>query len=240
MQGNAMKRIGHRAALAAVSIALLASAASATDFSFTGNFTQDDNVQLFNFSVGSASTVTFRTYSYAGGTNAAGQPIAQGGFDPILALFDASGAFIDQNDDDETGTVPADVETGAAFDTFLQVLLNPGNYTVAVMEYDNFANGPNLSNGFARDGQGNFTIGFGCADNQPAFNDVTTDPGCGRDSHWAFDILNVAEATQVGGGEPGEPGNVPEPSTWAMMLLGFGAAGLMVRHRRRMPEALTA
>jgi len=26
---------------------------------------------------------------------------------------------------------------------------------------------------------------------------------------------------------------VPEPATWAMMLLGFGAIGLSMRHRRR-------
>ena len=36
------------------------------------------------------STVTLQTYGYAGGTNAAGQVIAQGGFDPILALFDST------------------------------------------------------------------------------------------------------------------------------------------------------
>jgi len=29
------------------------------------------------------------------------------------------------------------------------------------------------------------------------------------------------------------PPGVPEPSTWAMMLLGFGAIGVSVRHRRR-------
>jgi hypothetical protein len=26
---------------------------------------------------------------------------------------------------------------------------------------------------------------------------------------------------------------IPEPATWAMMLLGFGATGLMIRRRRR-------
>ncbi|HET6941946.1 MAG TPA: PEPxxWA-CTERM sorting domain-containing protein [Sphingomicrobium sp.] len=29
------------------------------------------------------------------------------------------------------------------------------------------------------------------------------------------------------------PPGVPEPSTWAMMLLGFGAIGFSMRHRRR-------
>lgn len=32
---------------------------------------------------------------------------------------------------------------------------------------------------------------------------------------------------------PGSPGPVPEPSTWAMMLLGFGGIGFAMRRRRR-------
>jgi hypothetical protein len=31
---------------------------------------------------------------------------------------------------------------------------------------------------------------------------------------------------------PGSPGAVPEPATWAMMLMGFGAAGYSLRRRR--------
>lgn len=33
---------------------------------------------------------------------------------------------------------------------------------------------------------------------------------------------------------------VPEPSTWALMILGFGAAGAMIRHRNRAASDLTA
>jgi hypothetical protein len=33
-------------------------------------------------------------------------------------------------------------------------------------------------------------------------------------------------------GAPGEPGGVPEPSTWALMILGLGMAGAAVRRRR--------
>src|SRR5215510_14265065 len=91
--------------------------ATADNFSFTGTFTQDDNVQLFNFSIGAPSSgVILRTWSYAGGVNAAGATIARGGFDPILALFNATtGALIGQNDDGG-GLVPADSGTGATFD----------------------------------------------------------------------------------------------------------------------------
>jgi hypothetical protein len=40
--------------------------------------------------------------------------------------------------------------------------------------------------------------------------------------------VTLTQATQV------TPG-LPEPATWAMMLLGFGAVGLALRRRRRIP-----
>lgn len=39
---------------------------------------------------------------------------------------------------------------------------------------------------------------------------------------------------------PGSPGAVPEPSTWAMMLLGFGAIGVSLRRRRKSTGTLRA
>jgi hypothetical protein len=45
--------------------------------------------------------------------------------------------------------------------------------------------------------------------------------------------------TTSGGGTGGEGGGaVPEPSTWAMMLLGFGGMGLAMRRRRRTRELM--
>lgn len=214
-------------AAAACGGAIAAAPAQAADFSFTGNFSQDDNVQLFNFVVGAPSNVTLRTWSYAGGVNAAGATIARGGFDPILALFDATGALVGQNDDGGCGLVAADI-TGRCWDTFFTAALAAGNYTVGVMQYDNFANGPNLSDGFGRAGQGNFTPGFSnCAASQNSFEDVSGTAACGRDSHWAFDILNVSEAVQQ------QTGAVPEPATWAMLLLGFAMVGGALRTRRQ-------
>ena len=39
-------------------------------------------------------------------------------------------------------------------------------------------------------------------------------------------------------GDVGQVGSVPEPATWAMMLIGFGAVGYSVRRRRRSGNAL--
>lgn len=193
--------------LAALPIGIgFATPAMATDFSFVGSLADPNEVQLFEFFVPADSTVTLRTWSYAGGTNAAGDIIVRGGFDPILALFNSVGALIGQNDDGGLN-VMADAVTGQRFDTFFQQNLAAGNYTVSVMAFSNFANGPNLSDGFG--GGGSFT-------------DFVGDR---RTNAWAFDILNVGEAVQVGG--------VPEPATWAMLLLGFGFVGGAMRSAKR-------
>lgn len=190
-----------RALFAFAAAAALSTPALADDYSYTGVLSDPNQVLLFNFTVGSSSNVTLRTYSYAGGTMANGTVVSSGGFDPILALFDSNGLKLDQNDDGGFAHVPCD--NGYCYDTYLQRLLAPGTYTVSVQAFSNFAIGPNLSDGFENDG---------------SFN--------GRTNAWAFDILNVSQATQVGGA-------VPEPATWAMMLLGFGAAGVSLRRQRR-------
>jgi hypothetical protein len=210
--------------LAACVLAVSSASAHADDFSFTGNFTNINDVQLFTFTVGASSNVVLRTWSYAGGVNAQGQTIAAGGFDPILALFQGSGpnaTYINQNDDGDSA-VPADPVTGAQFDTYLAVSnLTPGVYTVSVMDYANFAVGPTLGDGFT----GGAVLDSDCI-GTGTFCDVT---GHFRDSHWAFDILGVESAAT-----PGQPPTspVPEPSTIA--LLGSGLVGLARFARRRL------
>ncbi|WP_425039542.1 DVUA0089 family protein [Primorskyibacter sp. S187A] len=207
-----MKSVAASAALLA-----LASAAQAASFSFTGTFAKDNDVQLFDFTVGAESDVVLKTYSYGGGVMADGTVIDAGGFDPILALFDANGLFIDSNDDGSAPDVNADPVTGSEFDTFLEATLAAGNYTVAVMQYDNFALG-DLSDGFTYDGPGNetFTDTFGCGNG--IFCDVG---GFDRTNAWAFDILNVDEVVVTA--------PVPLPAGLPLLLAGLGGLAMLRR-----------
>ncbi len=198
--------------------------AEADDFSFIGNFSQNDGVALFGFTVTTPtpSLVTLRTWSYAGGVNAAGQTIARGGFDPYLSLFFISGTLsasgFDEGeilavaDDGPPGVVPIDPVSGAAFDAFARFNLPSGTYVLSLTQFPNrpvvFSDPTRflLSDGFQRDGQGNYLGGFPDSE--------------GRSSQWAVDILNVAQA---------EP--IPEPAT--LLLLGTGLAGVAARSYRR-------
>jgi hypothetical protein len=47
-----------------------------------------------DFNVPVSSTVQAITFSYGGGINGSGTSIAEGGFEPYLSLFDASGNFL--------------------------------------------------------------------------------------------------------------------------------------------------
>ena len=210
-----MKKFGLALAL---STAAWAVPAAAADFSFTGTFTGDNNVQFFDFTATAGSTITLRSYSYAGGTNAAGTTILRGGFDPILTLYDLATGNRIAFQDDGSG-VPVDPVTGAAYDVNFSQLIGAGNYRVALSEYANFG-GTTLAAGFPYTSPTQ-TQAFCSQGIVAPFCDAT---GAKRDGHWAFDILNVANATQGGA--------VPEPATWAMMIVGFGLVGGAMRRQR--------
>ena len=182
----------------------------AVNLSFTGQFTLDDDVELFDFSLTAPSTVTVKTLSYGGGTNAAGDIVSAGGFDPVVSLFDSSGLFLLENEDGDILDVGVDPVSENAFDSFLEASLDPGEYRVALTQFDNLALGSTISDGFAQEGIGDFTEFFGCSNG--SFCDAD---GNNRTGAWALDIEGVAPATQ-------QP--VPEPST--VMLMSSGLLGL--------------
>ena len=195
---------------------LVAPAAAALPLSFQGTLAADDEVDLVTFDVDAPTNVTLRSFGYAGGTQQDGTVVPAGGFDPILNLFDGTGALIVGNDDgrSEPGlcAVPSDPASGGPFDACLVVALEAGSYTVSVSQFDNFPIGDTLSGGFDFSGAPNFTAEHGCPNGQ--FCDVL---GNDRTNAWAFDVT-ASDA-------------VPEPASWAFGLL--GAAGLAWLGRRR-------
>jgi hypothetical protein len=172
--------------------------------SFTGNFTQDDDVVLFNFSIGSTSTVTMQTFSFAGGVNGASTVIAEGGFAPVLTLFDGSGNELATDHDNLLGNcTKTDSISGFCWDAKIVESLAAGDYTLALTEDDNTALGPTLADGFQEQGNGNFTeILFG------GLNPFTLVDGSQRSNAWAVDI-DIA-----GGTSP-----VPEPNSLPIMAI---------------------
>jgi len=132
-----------------------------TSYSFTGTFTQDDQVQLFPFTITDpVDFVTMDTLSWAGGTNLALQLIPAGGFDPVLSLFDGSGNYVTFNDDGTCGQVG--MYEGNCYDAYISMALSAGSYTLALTESNNFPNTPTLADGFTQQGNGNFTTSLAC------------------------------------------------------------------------------
>lgn len=198
--------------LLAVSCLALVNPAKALDFDFSGTFTQDNNVVSLFFSVGAASTVTVFSSSWD-----------DGGFDPILAIWDLAGNKLAEQDDGLTvGSTSSNAVsyTHGTWDSYYQVNLAAGTYRATIAQYNNFSVSNQFSDGFIHDGNPNFTFdnNFGGA-TQPFFNGVwdNNDP---RTGNWAFHILNVEQASQA-----------PD-ATSSLGLMGLALAALAAVRRR--------
>jgi hypothetical protein len=98
-----------------VVFAILPITGRASNITLQGNFTADDNAQLFSVFLAAPSRVDVRSFGYAGGTTSTGMVVPAGGFDTVLTLFSSSGVFISDNDDGlGVATDPATGLTGDA------------------------------------------------------------------------------------------------------------------------------
>ena len=119
-----------------------------TTASYTGTFANDADQREFFFTLGSAGSVTIRTFSYAGGTNGAGATIPAGGFDPTLTVYDASGTTLLVNQDGGCGLVGKDPVTSSCWDAYISSMLPAGTYRVLLTQSSNLPAGPALSDSF--------------------------------------------------------------------------------------------
>ena len=193
-------------------LGLAAGSLAASNFSFTGSFSGDDGLQLFDVTVTSTSLVTFETLSYGGGINSAGTMISAGGFDPRLTWFQGDGTEIGSNNGGVCG--PPNSFLGACNDAYVQVTLDPGSYVLALTQDGNDPNG-NLSDGFGETGNPNFTANGSCTQFCDSLSGDQLSP------NWAVDILSVNSAVSS-----------PEPVSTALTGSGLVFLGLIVRRRK--------
>ena len=200
-----MKKIAIAAAYACLVCTGSTVSVQAADFSFAGKFATGNDLQPFEFDLSAPALVTLTTWTFAGGTNAAGESFPAGGFDPVVSLFDATGTLLQFDDD---GSDVANPDNGLSWDSLIQADLAAGRYQATLTQFPNFPNGPDLAAGFC------------CG-----APDVSAE-----NSFWALDILNVAAASQL----PSfviTP--VPEPEMYALLLAGLGVVTCAARRRRR-------
>lgn len=216
-------RLSHLA-IALFSLTLPAACAS---FSFQGTFAHDNDVQYFSFNLLSAGTVTLQTLGYGGsadspgGTNAAGNIILPGGFEPVLQVYDAAtgaaaaGTFFPGISSSCGPSTPDLTRIPSCYDIYTQIFLTSGSYILALAENPNAPVGAsNLSDGFQYDSDPTFNS-----------NNFMGSFGFQGDNHWALDILSVDSASAAGA--------VPEPSSALLAATGVLLAGLGALRRKR-------
>lgn len=183
---------------------------------YSGNLIQDDDVALLSFTVTTSGYYDIHGYAYAGGMLSDGAPVSGGGFDTIITLFNGTGSYVGDNDDGDG--VNLDPISESAYDSRLITFLGLDTYTIAVSQYDNFANGPTLSDGFYRQGQGNFTLDLYPDCLVSSFCDGTGSSLYGRTSAWVVEVT---------------PAVVPLPATLPLFLSGIAGLGLLY-HRHKL------
>jgi len=188
----------------------------ASSINLSGSFSQDDSHQILAFSVQNDATVTVRTTSFA-----------NGGFAPLLALFSPINFFAPIGLVNDCVNFGADPATGYCYDSAVQWSAVAGEqYFIAITEFDNYAIGPTLADGFTRDGQGNFTADVPFNNPVPGGSFLLPDSATQRTNDWAVNFFSLDPTLQAYA--------VPEPSSGVLLLGGaFLLAGLRKARKPR-------
>ncbi|MBL8838578.1 MAG: DVUA0089 family protein [Alphaproteobacteria bacterium] len=241
---------------AVILMVLFGAQARAANFSFTGSFANDTDLQYFTFTLANPTAgVALRTWSYAGGTNAAGQVIPSGGFEPYLNLYFSDGTQMNPGSSGPCAAPPTgnpvadllpDPTTGACGDVYYPTEISfpggtwaAGTYTVVLSLFANPGIG-NLSDGFFAEVvlapsygltvPGNFT----CMEGSPGYQG--TPPTAPVDGAFCDQFVSGVQRTGLWAldilnvDSATGPTSIPEPSTLALWLLG---AAFLVRRGLR-------
>ena len=184
--------------------------AHAASVTYTGSLNSDDQVKEFTWIIAQNTQVILSTDSYGGGASN-GATVPSGGFVPVLSVFNSAGGLIVSDGGDGTcqGSMKDDGVTGICDDAYIDTDLKAGTYTVALSEFFNVPVGPNLSDGFLMQGQGDFT-GATCG------------------TAGGFYETDVAPCVQRTANFSATFSTVPEPATFSLvavpLLLALGVA----------------
>jgi len=172
--------------------------ANAASFTFNGNITYHNDVVQIAFTLDSDTTnVKVWTDSFMDGTN----------FDPITGVWKSDGTnynLIAENDDDATinPTNQTYWDSGMIFSS-----LTAGDYLFTIATYDNFANGPTLTDGFRYTSATPILLANW---DQPS-------NGTGKGTYYRVNLEGVSSAVPIPG---------------ALWLLGSGIFGLVGARRK--------
>lgn len=125
-----------------------------------------------------------------------------------------------------------------AFPTNIVSSLTITNLAGGSVTFDPLAVGDNASNPNGLGGEQNsWRLSFGFLNGSPGFNlgDLNYDANVNSTYNvvWSFSSSQTGTTTNSIVIQQGSGLAVPEPSTWALMILGFGGAGAAIRSRRR-------
>lgn len=225
---------------------LPASAVCSTSLSYTGNLATPEDVFEVTFSLSSAQNVAIETWSFGGGTNAAGTAISGGGFDPMVSLFSGAGPsativsvagspaadadtlsnppFSFVGNCPPAGMVTIGTGTGSSVcgDVNLQLsALAPGVYTLVLTDANYVPSAVNPgppSSEHLSDGFSDLTGGVFQTCNTTSNGTTCITPT----SHFAVDIVDLSGAGL----------STPEAESFSLVGIGFLALGVLRNYRK--------
>jgi hypothetical protein len=218
------EKAGWKYALAVIGFCSLSfpTFAATTYLSYTGTLADPTSVFELTFTLTAADTINIQTWGFGGGTNAAGQPITAGGFDPLVALFSgpistativvdgSSNPFADADTISGTpytfvGNCPpaGTVTIGGPVcgDDFMQVPNLPAGVYTLVLTDAGYVPNAVFDNGALSEGFANVGAAFQTCNVLPTGTTCATDTG-----NYAVDIASATGAASLDAPEPGTMG----------------------------------